>query len=105
MKNNFVNDIINWVIQFSLKKNINPIITGLTILDHLFSFEDGKQAQYYPRIYKDFSSLLDNLEGEERCESLISKIVKKIVKRDDIEQILSFLRILSDSSECTTKLY
>jgi hypothetical protein len=95
-----VNDIMNWVIGFSLKKNIHPVIIGLTILDHLFSFEDGKQAQNYPHIYKGFSSLLDNLEGEERCESLISKIVKKIVKRDDIEQILSFLRILCDSSEC-----
>jgi hypothetical protein len=100
LKKDFLKDIVGWIIDFSLTKNIIPVITGLTILDHLFSFEDGKQAQNYPQIYKDFTSLLDNLESDERAESLISKIVKKIVKRDDIEQILPFLRILCNSSEC-----
>ena len=79
---------------------MTPVISGLSIIDHLFSYEEGKQAQNYPQIYKEFLSIMDNLEGEMRVELLISKIVKKIVKKDDIEQILSFLKVLCNSSEC-----
>lgn len=92
-------NLVNNIIFISEHKMIIPVLTGLSVLYNLIITEE---ANHYPNIYKNLSMILDNLEGDIRIELSLSKILKKVVNREDISQLLAFLSTKNVNSDCNS---
>ena len=100
IKCNMIENLVPNIIFISKHKIINAVLNGLSVVDHLFKIEEEKEVDKYPNLYKDFLSILDNLDGDMRIELSLSRIIKKIVPRDDIIKLLIFLNKQTVCSEC-----
>lgn len=99
IKGGLVENLMSNIINLSKSNLVGPVLSGLTILEHLFLSDEGKALQS-ATIYKDFISILNNLNGNKLIEIAIAKIAKRTIKKEDITQILSFLKSYKDFSDC-----
>ena len=92
INNSYIEKIINNIIKSSDKKDVEPVLCGLGILENLCRNEEGKKAVKNSNCIECLCHVLTQLGHDQSILKMCAKIYGKIASPDDMKAQLELLR-------------
>ena len=92
INNSYIEKIINNIIKSSDKKDVEPVLCGLGILENLCRNEEGKKAVKNSNCIDCLCHVLTQLGHDQSILKMCAKIYGKIASPDDMKAQLELLR-------------
>ena len=103
INNSYIEKIIKNIIKSSDKKDVDPVLYGLGILENLCRNEEGKKAVKDSNCIDCLCHVLTQLGHEESILKMCAKIYCKIASSDDLKAQLELLRKYYEENKASGK--
>ena len=103
INNNYIEKIIKNIIKSSDKKDVQPVLCGLGILENLCRNEEGKKAVKNSNCIDCLCHVLTQLGHDQSILKMCAKIYCKIASADDLKAQLQLLRKYYEENKSTGK--